>query len=263
MGIGFGIFLLAVGAILAFAVHATVAGLDVHVVGWILMAAGALGLVLTLAVLAPRRRQRTIIKPVASHPRNQSRFDQHHHGRRCRPAGPRRRPVTGGAAGPWASLCGGGREPDQSRRSRCPAPARPGVWRRWHGACGGSGSRRHGYTPGHAPGRYWESAGPQPRPPSRWSEGGAGHRADGTDRAIDVGRIEPTGRSGRIERTERFTGMAGAGFDAVTMPRRSSRPGWAGPHTSCPLFGTYAVRRCGCRCPSTAARRSASAREPW
>ncbi len=60
MGIGFGIFLLAVGAILAFAVQATVAGLDIHVVGWILMAAGALGLLLTLTVLAPRRRHRTM-----------------------------------------------------------------------------------------------------------------------------------------------------------------------------------------------------------
>jgi Domain of unknown function (DUF6458) len=61
MGIGFSIFLLAVGAILAFAVHATVAGMDIHVVGWILMAAGALGLLLTMVLLAPRRR-RTVIE---------------------------------------------------------------------------------------------------------------------------------------------------------------------------------------------------------
>jgi len=57
MGIGFSIFLLAVGAILAFAVHATVAGVDIHVIGWILMAAGALGLILTMVVLTPRRRR--------------------------------------------------------------------------------------------------------------------------------------------------------------------------------------------------------------
>ncbi|MCR6494709.1 DUF6458 family protein [Cellulomonas sp. P24] len=56
MGIGFSTFLLAVGAILTFAVHATVAGLDIKVVGIVLMAAGVLGLVLTLAVFAPRRR---------------------------------------------------------------------------------------------------------------------------------------------------------------------------------------------------------------
>ncbi len=57
MGIGFSIFLLALGAILAFAVNVTLAGMDLHVVGWILMAAGALGLVLTMVVLAPRRRR--------------------------------------------------------------------------------------------------------------------------------------------------------------------------------------------------------------
>jgi hypothetical protein len=60
MGIGFSIFLLAVGAILAFAVHATVAGVDIHVVGWILMAAGALGLIMTMIVFAPRRRRTTV-----------------------------------------------------------------------------------------------------------------------------------------------------------------------------------------------------------
>jgi Domain of unknown function (DUF6458) len=42
-------------------VHATVAGVDIHVIGWILMAAGALGLILTMAVFAPRRR-RTVIE---------------------------------------------------------------------------------------------------------------------------------------------------------------------------------------------------------
>jgi len=60
MGIGFSILLLAVGAILVFAVHATVAGLDIHVVGWILMIAGGLGLVFTAAMLAPRR-SRTVV----------------------------------------------------------------------------------------------------------------------------------------------------------------------------------------------------------
>ena len=58
MGIGVSIFLLAVGAILVFAVHASVAGLDIHVVGWILMAAGALGLILTMVVFTPRRQRR-------------------------------------------------------------------------------------------------------------------------------------------------------------------------------------------------------------
>lgn len=56
MGIGVNIFLIAVGAILALAVDATVAGLDIKVVGVILMVAGAVGLILTLFVFAPRRR---------------------------------------------------------------------------------------------------------------------------------------------------------------------------------------------------------------
>jgi Flp pilus assembly protein protease CpaA len=56
MTIGASIFLIAVGAIITFAVHATVSGLDLQVVGVILMIAGAIGLVLELAVFAPRRR---------------------------------------------------------------------------------------------------------------------------------------------------------------------------------------------------------------
>ncbi|NYI42736.1 DUF6458 family protein [Demequina lutea] len=56
MGIGINSFLMAVGAILTFAVNATVAGLNIKVVGVILMIAGAVGLILTLAVFAPRRR---------------------------------------------------------------------------------------------------------------------------------------------------------------------------------------------------------------
>lgn len=59
MGIGIGILLIAVGAILTFAVHATVSGLDIRTVGVILMAVGALGLLLDLVILMPRRRHVT------------------------------------------------------------------------------------------------------------------------------------------------------------------------------------------------------------
>jgi hypothetical protein len=48
MGIGTSIFLIAVGAILAFAVNATVQGLDLIAVGWILMGVGALGILVSL-----------------------------------------------------------------------------------------------------------------------------------------------------------------------------------------------------------------------
>jgi hypothetical protein len=61
MGIGFSIFLLALGAILAFALDFTVVGVDISIIGWILMAAGVIGLILTMVVLAPRRR-RTVVE---------------------------------------------------------------------------------------------------------------------------------------------------------------------------------------------------------
>lgn len=57
MGIGVGIFLIAVGAILAFAVSATVSGISISTVGVILMVVGALGILLELVLWAPRRHQ--------------------------------------------------------------------------------------------------------------------------------------------------------------------------------------------------------------
>lgn len=50
MYIGIGIFLLVAGAILTFAVDATVAGVDISLIGWILMAGGALAIILSLAL---------------------------------------------------------------------------------------------------------------------------------------------------------------------------------------------------------------------
>lgn len=55
MGIGVSIFLIAVGAILAFAVNYTVSGLDIAVVGYILMIVGVLGLIMTAFIWGPRR----------------------------------------------------------------------------------------------------------------------------------------------------------------------------------------------------------------
>ena len=48
MGLGVSLFLIAVGAVLAFAVDATVNGLDIVTVGWILILVGAFGAVLSL-----------------------------------------------------------------------------------------------------------------------------------------------------------------------------------------------------------------------
>jgi hypothetical protein len=46
MGIGVSTFLIVVGAIMTFALERTVAGINLDVVGWILMLAGAAGLVM-------------------------------------------------------------------------------------------------------------------------------------------------------------------------------------------------------------------------
>ena len=48
MGLGVSLFLIAVGAILTFAVNATVSGVSINTVGWILMIVGAVGILLSL-----------------------------------------------------------------------------------------------------------------------------------------------------------------------------------------------------------------------
>jgi hypothetical protein len=48
MGLGVSLFLIAVGAILTFAVNATVSGVDINTIGWILMIVGVVGLVLSM-----------------------------------------------------------------------------------------------------------------------------------------------------------------------------------------------------------------------
>jgi len=59
MGIGASVFLIAVGAILTFALDVSVGFLDLDVVGWILMAAGVLGLIFTAFIWGPRQRRAT------------------------------------------------------------------------------------------------------------------------------------------------------------------------------------------------------------
>ncbi|MCI4063534.1 DUF6458 family protein [Micromonospora sp. R77] len=56
MGIGASIFMIALGAIFAFAVNANLGWLDLHVVGWVLMLVGLVGLALTLYFWNTRRR---------------------------------------------------------------------------------------------------------------------------------------------------------------------------------------------------------------
>ena len=55
MSIGFGIFLFAIGAILAFAVDFGVEGINVPVIGYILMAAGLVTAIIGIALMMRRR----------------------------------------------------------------------------------------------------------------------------------------------------------------------------------------------------------------
>jgi Domain of unknown function (DUF6458) len=57
MGIGTSIFLIALGAILKYAVTASVSGVSLQTVGVILMVAGVLGLVISFAWMAMARNR--------------------------------------------------------------------------------------------------------------------------------------------------------------------------------------------------------------
>lgn len=61
MGIGASIFLIAVGAILTFALETDVEGIDLDTVGIILMIVGVLGLLLTLLLLGNARTRGTTV----------------------------------------------------------------------------------------------------------------------------------------------------------------------------------------------------------
>jgi hypothetical protein len=62
MGIGGSIFLIALGAIFAFAVDVQLGWLDLTAVGWVLMLAGVVGLIMTTWFWQSRRR--TVATPV-------------------------------------------------------------------------------------------------------------------------------------------------------------------------------------------------------
>jgi hypothetical protein len=62
MGIGVSIFLIAVGAILTFAVHATLSGVSIQTIGVILMVVGVIGLLVTMLIWAPRRARGGVVE---------------------------------------------------------------------------------------------------------------------------------------------------------------------------------------------------------
>jgi Domain of unknown function (DUF6458) len=65
MGIGTSLFLIAVGAILYFAVNADISGLEISTIGLILMVVGVIGLLISLFLLSSWRRrpaERTVVR---------------------------------------------------------------------------------------------------------------------------------------------------------------------------------------------------------
>jgi sulfite exporter TauE/SafE len=70
MGIGTALAFIALGAILAFATHFHVSGIDVQMIGWILIFVGVVMLLITLAYTRPRRRRQVVedVDIVEGHP---------------------------------------------------------------------------------------------------------------------------------------------------------------------------------------------------
>jgi hypothetical protein len=62
MGIGTSIFLIAVGAILKFAVTASVSGVKLATVGLILMIVGAVGLIISLYLITRATSRTTVVR---------------------------------------------------------------------------------------------------------------------------------------------------------------------------------------------------------
>lgn len=78
MRIGSSIFLIALGAILAFAVNVNVIPyVDIHLIGWILMIVGLIGLVVSLIIAGPRRQRRLTESRSVVDPQTGERITRH------------------------------------------------------------------------------------------------------------------------------------------------------------------------------------------
>jgi hypothetical protein len=76
MGIGTGIFLFVVGAILTFAINIEVAWIDLDLVGYLLMGAGVVVFLISL-ILVLRRRSSTVTTRSAVDPSSNERVVEH------------------------------------------------------------------------------------------------------------------------------------------------------------------------------------------
>ena len=70
MNFGFSIFLIAVGAILAFALNIHIKGVELDVIGYILMVVGAVGLVWSAFIYSRRSRYAGEVPPPEVPPRD-------------------------------------------------------------------------------------------------------------------------------------------------------------------------------------------------
>ena len=70
MGIGTGIFLFVVGAIVAFALNFTVPGVDLHLIGYLLMGAGVVVFLISIIMVSRKRSTvsttRTAVDPTGT-----------------------------------------------------------------------------------------------------------------------------------------------------------------------------------------------------
>ena len=60
MGIGSGIFLIALGSIIAFAIHVKTRFIDLHVIGWVFILSGVSVLTLAIYFVKDRRRRQRL-----------------------------------------------------------------------------------------------------------------------------------------------------------------------------------------------------------
>ena len=84
MGMGVSLLLIAVGAILVWAVNATVSGIEIHTIGWILLAVGAIGALLLAHLLVELGRLRRSRRRSPPDGRSRGLLDEHRHLRASR-----------------------------------------------------------------------------------------------------------------------------------------------------------------------------------
>lgn len=98
MTIGAALFLIVAGAVLRFAIStSSLGGVNLYIVGDILMGAGALGLVLWLVIWLPRSRRRAVNEPPPDVPRAREPYRSEYYREDRYPGAGERYPASGPA----------------------------------------------------------------------------------------------------------------------------------------------------------------------